>query len=70
MHELVPVILQGDYGRLIGRGIQWTLALTLSAWPPAMGMAPVLITPCLREGGGGARVVSASDSYHRNISTQ
>ncbi|AFC86971.1 amino acid ABC transporter permease [Frateuria aurantia] len=69
MHELVPVILQGDYGRLIGHGIQWTLALTFSAWLLAMAMALLLITLRLREGRWGARLVAAYVSYHRNIPT-
>ena len=67
--DLMAILLNPEFGRMLVHGAQMTLIIALGSWLLAMSLAIVLLVVRLAPSRMAGRVVEAYVSYHRNVPT-
>ena len=67
--DLMAILLNAEFGRMLVHGLQMTLVIAVSSWLLAMTLALVLLVVRLSPSRIAERAVAAYISYHRNVPT-
>jgi polar amino acid transport system permease protein len=67
--DLMAILLNPEFGRMLWHGVQMTLVIALGSWLFAMSLAVVLLVVRLTPSRLAQRAVVAYVSYHQNVPT-
>jgi polar amino acid transport system permease protein len=67
--DLMAILLNGEFGGMLLKGIKLTLQIAAGSWLLAMSLAVVLLVVRLTPSAIAQRAVAAYVSYHRNVPT-
>jgi len=67
--DLMAILLNPEFGRMLVHGAQMTLIIALGSWLLAMSLAIVLLVVRLAPSRMAGRMVEGYVSYHRNVPT-
>ena len=67
--DLMAILLNPEFGRMLMHGVQMTLVIALGSWLLAMSLAIVLLVVRLTPSRIARRAVEGYVSYHRNVPT-
>ena len=67
--DLIAILLNAEFVRMLLHGVQMTLIIALGSWLLAMSLAVVLLVVRLTPSRIAGRAVEAYVSYHRNVPT-
>ena len=67
--DLIAILLNPEFGKMLWHGVQMTLIIALASWLLAMSLAVVLLVVRLTPSRVAQRTVEGYVSYHRNVPT-